>query len=111
MKDHSQSKQVILSFLLQEKKITVEQAYHLVNNSFFIQLKIDLVQKLLDENSITSEQSINLLKEEECIISNENILPPDQKEENFFEKCSCHPKNGGGGICGCIMGKFNTSIC
>lgn len=27
--------------------------------------------------------------------------PPPQTD--FFERCSCNPKNGGSGICGCIM--------
>jgi hypothetical protein len=26
----------------------------------------------------------------------------------YYEKCSCNPKNGGSGVCGCILGSLTT---
>lgn len=66
--------------------------------------KQQIVQRLLDKNSITAEEATILLKEVRYIagcdpynISTDNIT-------TYGDICSCNPKNGGSGICGCAIG-------
>lgn len=87
--------------------------------------KIEIVERLLEEGNITAKEAAVLLKEEviERIVPQDNnpfvgpgivpfdfpkITPPfeitgDDDMVPYGEICSCNPKNGGSGICGCIM--------
>lgn len=79
--------------------------------------KTEIVERLLEESKITAKEAVVLLKEEvvERIVPQDNnpfvgpeIVPPFEITGNedmvpYGEICSCNPKNGGSGICGCIM--------
>lgn len=78
--------------------------------------KAKIVERLLEEKTITAEEAVVLLTEispirvepfigrpfEPILIEREDDMVP------YGEICSCNPKNGGSGICGCVMG--NTMV-
>lgn len=87
--------------------------------------KAKIVERLLGEGNITAEEAVILLTEKTVevreIDRNPFIGPgvfptvPYPFEINgdddmvpYGEICSCNPKNGGSGICGCVMG--NTMV-
>lgn len=69
--------------------------------------KEKIIERLLEEKNITAEEAVILLKEQyftqdfrkygDPIDCTNDMVP-------YGEICSCNPKNGGSGICGCIMG-------
>lgn len=82
--------------------------------------KASIVERLLEEKHITAEEAVVLLREKEYVNPNPvigpgvvpfdfpKIIPPfeitgEDDMVPYGEICSCNPKNGGGGICGCIM--------
>lgn len=83
--------------------------------------KAKIVERLLEEKHITAEEAVVLLREVEYIDPNPVIGPGiipicpapnfpnpfeitgDEEMVPYGEICSCNPKNGGSGICGCIM--------
>lgn len=79
-------------------------------NSILMKTKDKIVERLLEENNITAEEAVVLLKETEYINTNPYIGPnitwpsTDDDMVPYGEICSCNPKNGGSGICGCVMG-------
>ena len=79
-------------------------------NIINMKTKDKIVERLLENKHITTEEAIVLLKETEYINPNPVIGPgivfptTDDDMVPYGEICSCNPKNGGSGICGCIMG-------
>ena len=75
--------------------------------------KAEIVERLLEEDLITAEEAVVLLKEVE-IINTPTIQPyvpytpiiVDREDDMvpYGTICPCNPVNGGSGICGCIMG-------
>lgn len=90
----------------------------------------EIVERLLKEGHITAAEAVVLLKEEKVILDLDNIRPGPFVPDNpwvgpditgpfvpnpfeitgdkddmvpYGELCSCNPKNGGSGICGCVM--------
>ena len=56
---------------------------------------LKLIKDALD--NITPEAPITYTQGVTNISTNTEMIP-------FYELCSCNPKNGGSGICGCVMG-------
>ena len=38
-----------------------------------------------------------------------NRIGEGQKEQSYYDRCGCSPKNGGSGICGCINGEMKVT--
>lgn len=57
--------------------------------------KEELVQLLINNQGIVE----SLLKYPQ----QQNIIPATNETVPFYEICSCNPKNGGSGICGCTV--------
>lgn len=80
--------------------------------------KKDIVEKLLNENLITVYEALELMDERE----NNPFTSPYQitvtylKKGNadrlaeWYDRCSCNPKNGGSGVCQCVP-PFPTITC
>ena len=89
--------------------------------------KAQIVQRLLENKSITASEAVTLLQEQTQYIPvhpinipqvpinipqvpNYPLITPYFKDYNNDEEmvpygtyCSCNPANGGSGICGCVM--------
>ncbi len=68
--------------------------------------KDKIVERLLEDKSITSEEAVILLKDNK--VTPLGFKPYEYPELDdmvpYGTTCFCHPSNGGSGICGCIMG-------
>ncbi len=106
----------LITRLLKHKVITIEECHILLNYDVISsRLKILLVDNLYNKQLITEEETILLLKDVDVIEyivpvgdNTNDIFKPYQPmigNNNFYESCSCNPKNGGNGVCGCTLGK------
>jgi hypothetical protein len=85
-------------------------------------MKEALIIRLIKENKITEEEALILIQKDYVFVP--NILPAAEpkfqpfvfqpnspiNKQTHFDQCSCNPKNGGSGICGCNMGR-ESSFC
>ena len=69
-------------------------------------LSVKELKELLDRFNITDEWKIdviaNTVNSIPSITSGNTWIQP-YKVTTHFDTCSCNPKNGGNGICGCIL--------
>ena len=85
--------------------------------------KLEIIQRLLNSGHINNDeaeqlgggffiQKMNPFKIEPFKEVEPNIFPafPPIHDFSYMEKCSCNPKNGGNGLCGCTLGA-PSSIC
>ena len=91
--------------------------------------KAKIVQDLLDKDLISAEDAVVLLTPSTMFPNptpkDSNPLPytpypstpipynptptnTPYNPEIYYEKCSCNPKNGGVGVCGCILNTWVT---
>lgn len=72
--------------------------------------KKDIVERLLNENLITAYEALELMDEHQEIVdpfsfpspNPNNFKSNDDRLAEWYDRCSCNPKNGGSGICGCV---------
>lgn len=62
-------------------------------------------EKIKIYNKLTKKELIEMLIEANRHLNNRQptISYPEQDKVPYNELCSCNPKNGGSGICGCTM--------
>lgn len=87
--------------LIMEKYKTIHENKNELEQFFS---KKNLVEKIEMYNKLSKKELILMLIEANKYLDNRQpyITYPDQVPYN--ELCSCNPKNGGSGICGCTMG-------
>lgn len=72
--------------------------------------KAEIVERLLENKSITAAEAVVLLQENQQSIHYTNpyitpyLVSDDEEMVAYGTYCSCNPANGGSGLCGCIMG-------
>lgn len=66
-------------------------------------MKNKIVERLLKDNHITAEEATILLKEVHYIAGIDRYKD-DNRQTTYGDICPCNPKNGGSGICSCVMG-------
>lgn len=74
--------------------------------------KKNIVERLLNENLITAYEALELMDERQEIIDPFSMPSPNKttgglksssdRLAEWYDRCSCNPKNGGSGICGCV---------
>ena len=67
-------------------------------------------EKFVMYSKLTKKELISMLIEANKHLQTRQLtyILPEERLQTFGDVCSCNPKNGGSGVCGCIMG--NTPI-
>lgn len=74
--------------------------------------KAQIVERLLENKSITAAEAVILLQENQSQphipyinpFINSPYITDGEEMVPYGTYCSCNPANGGSGLCGCIMG-------
>lgn len=86
-------KELIIDRLLEKNEITQDEVLILNDITTF---------KHLQDNTPFKKSSLNW---QEQLANNEL-----ERRAEILDKCSCNPKNGGSGVCGCTIGGSFTTM-
>ena len=79
----------------------------------FLQSGIEANKSIIEAMNASVKSNKKAVQYYDTIIYNDNLRiqmdqltfqsTPSTNEVPFYETCSCNPKNGGSGVCGCTM--------
>jgi hypothetical protein len=72
------------------------------------QLSVKELKELLEKFNITDDWQVNAVTNNLPSITSGSTWIQPYQVKSYSDVCSCNPKNGGSGICGCTLGNGIT---